>query len=671
MPRVANTTSIKNPKRYGYDLQLDNIYLRTAVGPGREMTIQSSDVQAGQQVNVKQNPEDFTSNLGRIYSRNRFDAGQGLDTAHRADGKPDDVNRFWDSKGIDVFHGDDETSYHIHLLYTTDQAKDVDEGTTDTAILSGTYTNNYMTQTSNGNIYVTDGTTVHEYDATAGTWSAILAATNGAAYNFTGAAAFGNTVYFTTADATNSNSEFIHYEPDGHGWSTHNTSFNTSGGLTGVWFVKNTLFVTGNDGDAEYVWEGDAFADSWSSSFAPVDAIIEVEPTHEITGIIDGGAVVLAGSTDGNIYSFKLSSGVFVNQGQTKIPFEEIHSIAAAEGIIFFGTKENTRPRGRLYRADLVNADDLYVLANRQLIKEWVTDSVDTTPHAMFVSRDSVYMGVKENTNKVNLWRYYLPTGGLARDLQTVGNSYVSGITQSNGKFVIVVEGSDIYKETSTYESEGYLVTSAADFFTAESKQFVGAEISTATMPADTQVSLQYSTRFEDLDEPESATFTNALTQLGGTGDEEKQIAEVSRYIIGKVILRSTDGVSTPKVKSIQFRALARPELVVAQIPINISDRVERPGRKPLKVKGLGDTLYKALRAKEGDSVTLEIFEPQEIIRGVVEQISYPIQSNEVIGSDTMYAIITVRGTRQGTIEEVTSIHTPGIAAWGIMRYGA
>ena len=59
-------------------------------------------------VNVKQNPEDFTSNLGRIYSRNNFSAGQGLDTAHRADGQPDDSKRFWDSKGIDVFHGDDE-----------------------------------------------------------------------------------------------------------------------------------------------------------------------------------------------------------------------------------------------------------------------------------------------------------------------------------------------------------------------------------------------------------------------------------------------------------------------------------------------------------------------------------------------------------------------------------
>ena len=95
--------------------------------------------------------------------------------------------------------------------------------------------------------------------------------------------------------------------------------------------------------------------------------------------------------------------------------------------------------------------------------------------------------------------------------------------------------------------------------------------------------------------------------------------------------------MATPKVKSVQFRALARPELVVAQIPINISDRVERPGRKPLRVKGLGNTLYNSLRSKEGDSVTLEIFEPSEIIKGViVEQISYPIQSNDVVGSDTI-----------------------------------
>ena len=266
-----------------------------------------------------------------------------------------------------------------------------------------TSTNNYMTQTTNGNLYVTDAQTVYESTDNGETWTVMTG--TGITKNITGIAAFGNTVYITAATGTATH-QFAHYEPGGHGWAIHNTGF--TGGLTGVWFVKNTLFVTGNDGTAEYVWEGDPFADSWASSFATPDAIIEVEPTHEISGITDGGAVVLAASTDGNIYSFKLSSGVFVNQGQTKIPFEEIHSIAAAEGIIFFGTKEVARDVGRFYRAELVNADDLYVLANRQLIKEFVVDSVDTTPHAMFVSRDSVYMGVKEGTNEVNLWRYYL-----------------------------------------------------------------------------------------------------------------------------------------------------------------------------------------------------------------------------------------------------------------------
>ena len=657
MPRVASIYTVSNPKRYGYDCRIDDIFLRTAVAPDRQLQIQSSDVQAGQNVNVKQNPEDFTSNLGRIYSRNNFNAGQGLDTAHRSNGRPDDANRFWDSKGVDVFHGDDETSYHIHLLYTT-AAKGLN--------FSGT--NNFITRTTNGNLYVTDVQAVYESTDNGDTWTAMTG--TGITKDITGIAHFGNDLYITTATGTTDN-DFLHYQPGGHGWTIHNTAFN--GGLTGVWFVKNTLFVAGNDGTAEYIWDGNPFDDSWASDFATADAIIEVEPTHQITSVIDAGAVVLAASTDGNVYSFKLSSGVFVNQGQSTVPFEEVYSLAANEGIIFIGTKEsggNSTGVGRFYRAELVAADDLYVLANRQLIKEWIYSGIDATPKAMFASRDSIYVGVKEATNEVNLWRYYLPTGGLARDLQTTGNGFVCGVTQQDSKFIIVVEGSDVYKETSTYESEGYLVTSAADFFTAESKQFVGAEISTFAIESGTQVELRYSNTFEALDDENSSTYALALKQTSGTGDEEKQIAAVARYIIGKVILRSTDGLKSPKVKSIQFRALARPELVVVQIPVNLSDRVERPGRKPFKVKGLGDALYQELRQLEGDAVTLEIFEPQEIIRGVVEQISYPIQSNDVIGSDTHYAVITVRGTRQPIVEAVSSTYVLGVGTLGQLRFG-
>ena len=359
---------------------------------------------------------------------------------------------------------------------------------------------------------------------------------------------------------------------------------------------------------------------------------------------------------------------MFVNQGQTKIPYEEIHSIAAAEGIIFIGTKEVSRNVGRLYKLQLVAADNLYVLAERQLIKEWVT-AVDTTPKSMFVSRDSVYIGIKEATNETNLWRYYLPTGGLARDLQTVGNGFVQGIVQSSGKFVICVAGSDVYIETSTYESTGYLITSAADFFTAESKQFVGAEVSTKELPDNTSVELLFSNNFEDLDTPGSSNYERAVNQVSGTGDTEVQIKPIARYIIGKLVLNS-DGVDTPKVKSLQFRALARPELVVAQIPINISDRVERPGRTPIKVRELGDALYNELRLLEGDAVTLEIFDPNEIIRGVVESISYPVSSNAERGSVTQVAILTVRGTRQQTVTEPTSVHLFGGEVLGRIKFG-
>ena len=655
MPRVATTDLISNPKRYGYDLRIDNILLRSAVGINREMTIQSSDVSSANQINVKQNPEDFTSNLGRIYSRNNFSSGQGLDTAHRADGQPDDVNRYWDSKGVDVFHADDETAYNVHLLFSTS-----DQG------VNFSNTNNYLAQTTNGNLYVTDGTTIHLSEDNGDTWSAVSTGLT-INHNFTGIAAFGNGLYLTTANGTSA-SELIKY--DGTSWSEETTAQTASGGLTGVWFIKQRLWISGNDGSAAYLWEVNPFNKTWSSSdLTDAATIVEIEPTHEVTDVIDGGAAVLASSSDGNIYSFKLSSGVFVNQGQTKIPFEEVHSIAASEGIIFFGTKETGTNIGRFYKARLVAVDNLYVLAERQLIKEWDVSGIDTTPDSLFVSRDSVYLGIKEATNEVNLWRYYLPTGGIARDIQTAGNSFVYGITQAAGKFIVVVSGSDVYKETSTYETTGYIITSAADFFTAEEKQFVGAEISTFDLPSDTSIELQFTNKFEALNNPHDSSFETAFTQFAGTGDSEFQISPVARFIIGKVIFTST-GSASPQLKSLQFRALARPELVVAQIPINISDRVERPGRKPIRVKQLGNKLYDSLRTLEGDAVTLELFEPDEVIRGVVEKISYPISERTQRGSDLQYAVITIRGTRQTVVKAVTSIHTFGVAALGQMRFG-
>ena len=641
MPRVASTINISNPKRYGYDVRIDDILLRSAVGPGREMQIQSSDVQEGQ-INVKQNPEDFTSNLGRIYSRNDFSGGSNLDTAHRANGKPNDNTRFWDSQGVDVFNNDLGTAYNTQLLHTTEREQTLSSAVSHMAVV-GT------------DIYVSDDELLYKSSDGGDNFSVITEGLT-AGYQIKGLAAHGDLLYIT---ANNGSAGEIEKLTSG-GVSTQMMS---AAVYDKIFSVKGQLLVS--IGNALHAYDGNTTVGS---------AIVTLPSGQTFTDATDAGAVVLVTATDGRIYSLKDISGTLTLKGQTEIPGEQVTCIVQSQGQVFYGTKEvqtGSKVIGRLYRANLTVADDLYVLAQNQLIKQWDEDGIDNSPNTLFTTRDSVYTGVKETASTSFLWRYYLPTAGIARYYKASAGGTINNIVHVNEKFLFTVTSDGVYQQTSDFETEGFIVLSAADFFTAESKQFVGAELSTLSLPTNTSVEVFYSTKFEALNDPNDSSYVKAFTQTSGTGDSEKQISEISRYIVGKLVLKSTNGANTPQVKSVQFRALARPELVVAQIPINISDRVERPGRKPLRVKGLGDALYDSLRSKEGDSVTLELFDPSEIIRGVVERISYPINSNVERGSVTQYAIITVRGTRQPVVSDITSTELLGIQALGLIRFGA
>ena len=643
MPRIATTINISNPKRYGYDLKLDDMLLRTAIAPGRDMTIQSSDVDGGQ-VNVRQNAEDFTSNLGRVFSRNDFSGGSNLDMAHKKDGSDKDTIRFWDSQGVDVFKKDLGESYNVSLLETT----------TNERSLSSTDGDNYLAVVGT-TIYVSDDATL--YKSTDGGETFSTASTGlTAGYHIKGLAAHGDLLYIV---ANNGSAGEIETLTSG-GTSTQKS---TAQIFDGIWAVKNKFLVSA--GNAIYEYDGATTVSS---------AKVTLASGETWTDVTDAGAVALATATDGRIYSFKDVSAAFTVKGQTEITNEIPTCIVESNGIVFYGTREDqtgTKKIGRFYRATLQTADDLYVLGGNQLVKEWDISGVDASPNKLYATRDSVYVGIKESASTSFLWRYYLPTAGIARYYKAAAGGIVKGICKVNEKFLFSVDGSGVYKQTSLFETEGFIMLPAADFFTAENKQFVGAEVSTESLDTGTSVEVAVSTKFESLNNSADSSFETVIIQQGGTGDNEVQIEKVSRFIVAKVTLKTSTTSNTPKVKSVQVRALARPELVVARIPINISDRVNRPNRKPIKVKGLGDALYNALRDKEGDAVTLEIFDPNEIIRGVVESISYPVQNNTEVGSVVQYAILTVRGTRQNVVTDVTSAEVFGINALGFMKFGA
>ena len=122
------------------------------------------------------------------------------------------------------------------------------------------------------------------------------------------------------------------------------------------------------------------------------------------TDVTDGGAVVLACADDGYIYSLADESSTLTIKGQTFVEGEVPNAIDAAQGFIFYGTYQNTASGkiGRLYRAEITNANSLYVLINAQLIKQWGdgASTLDQAPYRIISTRDSIYTGIIDSASK-------------------------------------------------------------------------------------------------------------------------------------------------------------------------------------------------------------------------------------------------------------------------------
>jgi len=56
--------------------------------------------------------------------------------------------------------------------------------------------------------------------------------------------------------------------------------------------------------------------------------------------------------------------------------------------------------------------------------------------------------------------------------------------------------------------------------------------------------------------------------------------------------------------------------------------------------------VWAALKDHEAGAVTLTLYQPSEIIYGVLEQVTTPVQEIRQRGSTTLYSQIRVRGVR-------------------------
>ena len=474
LPSPSNTSA---PESQGFEANLDDLFLRFAVGPGRQMSINTAPLQA-QAIQTSETPEDFQQEFGQIFSRTDFAGGSGLDKAHKRNAGPNDFQRYWDSKGIDVFSGKEVgQEYKVSLLHDTDEVSNTTE------------TNLYMQELS-GSIFFADGDVLKRVDSPLDASPTVTSETAPSAGNdITGMAVLGTRLYLVA------NGD-VYVRTAASTYSVHNNHKTYSK----IWSMKGRIVASDTSGDLFEVPDGST------------PSTMKTLPTGtEWTDLADGGAVVLACASDGYIYSFADESSTLTLKGQTFIEGEVPNAIDAAQGLIFYGTYQNTASGkiGRLYVAEITNANSLYVLVNAQLIKQWGdgTTTLNQAPYQIISTRDSIYTGIVDSASKTNLWRYYLPTGGIARDVEFGESGIVEGIAVFSDRIFSTVSGGGLYRESTNYVSTGYIITPLADFFTSEKKQWVGAKVNTNVVSSGS-VKLFTSTIAADINNP---TFFNLV----------------------------------------------------------------------------------------------------------------------------------------------------------------
>ena len=635
LPSPANTNA---PESQGFEANLDDLFLRFAVGPGRQLNINTAPLQA-QAIQTSETPEDFQQEFGQIFSRTDFAGGSGLDKAHRRNAGENDFQRFWDSKGLDVFSGKQVgQEYKVSLLHDTSE------------LSSSTNTNLYMEEMS-GSIFFADSDVLKRIDTPTATSITVVSETAPSAGNaITGLAVLGTQLYIVANGV-------IYKRTGASTYTTHNSHKTFSK----IWSMKGRIVASDTAGDLYQVTD--------SSNPTTMKTL----PTGtEWTDLTDGGAVVLGAASDGYIYSFTDESSSLTLKGQTFIEGEVPNAIDAAQGFIFYGTYQNTASGkiGRLYRAEITNANNLYVLVNAQLIKQWGSGSntLNQAPYKIISTRDSIYVGIVDSASKTNLWRYYLPTGGIARDLEFAESGVVQSISVFADRLFATVSGGGLYRESTNYVSTGYVITPLADFFTSEKKQWVGAKLNTNVVSSGS-VKLFSSTIAADINSPTAATWSEQVSIFSGTGGDEEVMTLVDgRWIAGKIELNTDDVTQSPELLSFAIRGFQLVNDLVVDMPINISDQVERPNRKRLKINGQGDLVYQALRNKEGKNVQLEIFRPDTLLRGIIENVSSPIEEISPRGSVTMFCLVRFRGSK--VVQTSTSGVGLGIELLGVGRLG-
>lgn len=621
MTVLPTTDVVARPRQQGYEARLDELLLRLAITP---------DSQIEQQVVPPQAPRiqlggalEALPSSALIASVGDVSGGEGLHNTSRARTERDST-RYWASRGIDTSAAGANSPGGFTLLRGTKQVH-----------ASITATTPYLVVLDD-KVLMADGPNVKTIASVFGSPSPTTEDPfTGSTSPLTGLARIGGDVW-ASMNAANGLSKRA---AGGSTWAVTGTLAN----IIGLWSAKQRLFAL----------IGNVFHEINQTTGASLATVLTLPVGRIVTAVADAGDVILVSDNTGKVYSFALdASAVLVLKSETKVGLADTEvttCLASGFGVAVIGTKETTSlggTIGRLYVANITAADSGHRLVDMQLVKEFPSESLTEARHptAITFRQASAYVAVISD-GEVVLWRYQLATGGLSEDLVFPIEVVPYGIGVIENRLVVGLAASGLWGEADTFVSSGYLMSPLSNFGFATAKTWAWVNFLGLGLGSGATVRISLTSNPDALLSPDHVDWRPVLDlyDMAAEGDLAP-VFDVKERAVAMMVTLSSGGTAAPTVTSVSVYAYPSPDELRVNLPVNISDRIERPGRAPITVGGWGNLIYRELLARRGDSTELEVYRHQLTIRGTIEDVRMASPGRGRRSSGTLVCIVTVQG---------------------------
>ena len=666
MTTMLPTTQVKYPKAQGYGARLDQLFVRLA--PDREnlMRYYTKDSLAERQDDRGSFYENVLD-LGYAWARTDWSGGQGLDwdppdrTVLQGEANLDGI-RFWDSDNLNIDRD---------VVDASDLAES--RGIR----LSPRFTNPAFSFTtpkdmtaSKDNIFVIDGSDVEWFstwetgtpddtDTLASAPDAIAAAPNGVCMAVTA-----NGHIFVRPEA---GTAFIDlYTPAGNR------------NAIGVWYTKGR-FVVGFEDTDDGIFELSEVTstDAWATNLT--EAIIDTADAA-FWSVVDSGPALVAACGDGTVRTYTpfldsndpAAVGQLIARGRTPVPSGEAPYLLGDVGgalIILTVAVHNTTETVSAYSSEVLDNRFDYSVGQLQLLRRWeqITQRFDVT-QAMASTRNSLFFVIYEASGAENVWRFDAITLGISRHQRTGSTDdgeptdpTTTGLIRYEGR----IGGIDTQNDNTfvAHETEfndgGFIITPNITFGLNTDLNWIASVVEVRGLTGGAQVELYRSLDPTAISDPDHGSWVlvRRLTNDTQSGVEVPMVGVTGRSLTFQMkLIQGTDMTANPVVSRLAIRGLPRHRDWIVELPVNVSDLIEVPGRQPVRVSGWGDRIHKAMLSLQGTHLELEVFDPPLLFRGIVSNIHEPTTWISPRGSSGRRCTVEFRGNRIET--EVPSVPT-------------